>query len=169
MSISHNRASQSLFRHLAYDLDQALTQNAALRQEQAVAVAAPIVHDSFKSRGVLLALETAGPLGDAGSTVLLPDDEIISPFVKGHSGWDLANLELFGARVSPDKAYTLLDVGANIGLFSRQLVLGDNLDLDRVQASYEAGVLRLQVPVAEKAKPRKIEVTSSESQSAISV
>jgi len=46
------------------------------------------------------------------------------------------------------------------GLFSRQLVLGDNLDLDRLQATYDAGVLRLSVPVAEKAKPRKIEVQS---------
>ncbi len=44
------------------------------------------------------------------------------------------------------------------GLFSRQLVLGDNLDLERVEAAYDAGVLRLRVPVAEKAKPRKIEV-----------
>ncbi len=56
------------------------------------------------------------------------------------------------------------------GVFSRQLVLGDNLDLDRVTASYDGGVLRLQVPVAERAKPRKIEVTgSTESQGAISV
>ena len=57
------------------------------------------------------------------------------------------------------------------GLFSRQLVLGDNLDLDKVQAAYDAGVLRLRVPVAERAKPRKIEVTSSsksEEQTAIS-
>jgi HSP20 family protein len=44
------------------------------------------------------------------------------------------------------------------GVFSRQLVLGDNLDLDHIDASYEAGVLRLTVPVAEKAKPRKIQV-----------
>jgi HSP20 family protein len=44
------------------------------------------------------------------------------------------------------------------GVFSRQLVLGDNLDLDAIQADYEAGVLRLTVPVAEKAKPRKIQV-----------
>jgi|SRR3954452_9783859 HSP20 family protein len=44
------------------------------------------------------------------------------------------------------------------GLFSRQLVLGDNLDLDRVQADYDSGVLRLTIPVAEKAKPRKVEV-----------
>lgn len=47
------------------------------------------------------------------------------------------------------------------GAFSRQLVLGDNLDLDHIDASYDAGVLRLAVPVAEKAKPRKIEVTST--------
>jgi HSP20 family protein len=53
------------------------------------------------------------------------------------------------------------------GVFSRQLVLGDNLDLQQIQASYDAGVLRLVVPVAERAKPRKIEVASSEtSQSA---
>jgi HSP20 family protein len=44
------------------------------------------------------------------------------------------------------------------GLFSRQLVLGDNLDLDNLEAHYDAGVLRLSIPVAEKAKPRKIEV-----------
>ena len=47
------------------------------------------------------------------------------------------------------------------GLFSRQLVLGDNLDLEHVRADYDAGVLRLQVPVAEKAKPRKIEIATS--------
>src|SRR4051794_27982937 len=44
------------------------------------------------------------------------------------------------------------------GTFSRQLVLGDNLDLDRIEASYTDGVLRLVVPVAERAKPRKIEI-----------
>ena len=50
------------------------------------------------------------------------------------------------------------------GMFSRQLVLGDNLDLDRIEASYDAGVLRLVVPVAEKAKPRKVTVTGLESE-----
>ena len=44
------------------------------------------------------------------------------------------------------------------GVFSRQLVLGDNLDLERLEATYDQGVLRLTVPVAERAKPRKIEV-----------
>jgi HSP20 family protein len=44
------------------------------------------------------------------------------------------------------------------GMFSRQLVLGDNLDLEQIEATYADGVLRLVVPVAEKAKPRKIQV-----------
>lgn len=48
------------------------------------------------------------------------------------------------------------------GVFSRQLVLGDNLDLDRIEAAYADGVLRLVVPVAEKAKPRKIEISSAD-------
>jgi HSP20 family protein len=46
------------------------------------------------------------------------------------------------------------------GVFSRQLVLGDNLDLDQIEAHYDAGVLRLSVPVAERAKPRRIEVSA---------
>jgi HSP20 family protein len=45
------------------------------------------------------------------------------------------------------------------GLFSRQLVLGDNLDLEHIDAAYDGGVLRLRVPVAEKAKPRKVDVS----------
>ncbi len=48
------------------------------------------------------------------------------------------------------------------GAFSRQLVLGDNLDLDRIEAGYRDGVLRLVVPVAEKAKPRRIEVRTQD-------
>ncbi len=48
------------------------------------------------------------------------------------------------------------------GQFSRQLVLGDNLDLERIEAAYDAGVLRLVVPVAERAKPRKINIAGVE-------
>src|SRR3954468_2241175 len=46
------------------------------------------------------------------------------------------------------------------GVFSRQLFLGDNLDTEHIEASYDAGVLTLSIPVAEQAKPRKIEITS---------
>jgi HSP20 family protein len=44
------------------------------------------------------------------------------------------------------------------GTVTRRLVLGDALDTDRLEASYDAGVLTLSVPVAEKARPRKIEI-----------
>ena len=44
------------------------------------------------------------------------------------------------------------------GVFTRQLILGDNLDTEHVQAEYDAGVLRLVIPVAEQAKPRKIQI-----------
>ena len=55
------------------------------------------------------------------------------------------------------------------GVFSRQLVLGDNLDTERIAATYDAGVLTLSIPVAEKAKPRKVEVAGThEHQQAIS-
>jgi len=46
------------------------------------------------------------------------------------------------------------------GVFSRQLILGDNLDTEHIAASYNAGVLTLQIPVAEQAKPRKIAINS---------
>ncbi len=49
------------------------------------------------------------------------------------------------------------------GVFSRQLFLGDTLDAERIEAHYEAGVLTLRIPVAEKAKPRKITITATDS------
>ncbi|HEX3731620.1 MAG TPA: Hsp20/alpha crystallin family protein [Mycobacteriales bacterium] len=47
-----------------------------------------------------------------------------------------------------------------LGVFSRQLFLGETLDTDNVSASYDAGVLTLRIPVAERAKPRKIEISN---------
>lgn len=65
------------------------------------------------------------------------------------------------------------------GMFSRQVILGDILDTERVDASYKGGVLRLTIPVAEQAKPRKIAIatnsdeaipaTSTDQKAAISV
>jgi HSP20 family protein len=45
------------------------------------------------------------------------------------------------------------------GEFSRQLFLGEGLDRDQLNASYENGVLTVTIPVAEEAKPRKIEIS----------
>jgi HSP20 family protein len=44
------------------------------------------------------------------------------------------------------------------GTFTRQVVLGKTLDSERIEASYEGGVLTVAIPVAEQAKPRRIEV-----------
>lgn len=54
------------------------------------------------------------------------------------------------------------------GVFSRQLILGDNLDTQQLKAAYRNGVLTLRVPVAEKAKPRRIQIEHAEDQQAIS-
>lgn len=50
------------------------------------------------------------------------------------------------------------------GVFSRQLILGEALDTDAVKASYDAGVLTLRIPVAAKARPRRIEITSEKNE-----
>jgi HSP20 family protein len=50
------------------------------------------------------------------------------------------------------------------GVYSRQLVLGDGLAVDDIKAEYRDGVLTLTIPIAERAKPRKIEITRGENQ-----
>ncbi len=47
-----------------------------------------------------------------------------------------------------------------MGTFTRQLFLGDTLDTDKLEASYDNGVLSLRIPISEQAKPRKIAVGS---------
>jgi HSP20 family protein len=49
-----------------------------------------------------------------------------------------------------------------LGVFSRQLFLGDTLNTDQIKADYDAGVLTLRIPIAERAKPRKIEIGSGQ-------
>jgi HSP20 family protein len=53
------------------------------------------------------------------------------------------------------------------GTYTRQLFLGDTLDADRIEASYHDGVLTLRIPVAERAKPRRIEVNTIDNEHAI--
>jgi HSP20 family protein len=70
-------------------------------------------------------------------------------------------------RVTRNGDWEMLASERPRGVFSRQLVLGDNLDLDRIGASYDGGVLRLTIPVAERAKPRRIEISAGEERTAI--
>ncbi|OLF13388.1 Hsp20/alpha crystallin family protein [Actinophytocola xanthii] len=48
-----------------------------------------------------------------------------------------------------------------LGVFSRQLFLGETLDSSRIDAAYEGGVLTLRIPVLEAAKPRKISISGT--------
>ena len=54
-----------------------------------------------------------------------------------------------------------------LGVFSRQLFLGDTLDTENIKADYEAGVLTVHIPVTEKAKPRKVEIAAGGGRKAI--
>jgi HSP20 family protein len=53
------------------------------------------------------------------------------------------------------------------GTFSRQLLLGDGLDTENIHASFDTGVLTITIPIAERARPRKIEVEATSSQQSI--
>ncbi len=64
-------------------------------------------------------------------------------------------------RPSPDENTEMLAAERPRGVFSRQLVLGDTLDTEHISASYDAGVLTLRIPVAERSKPRKITIGSN--------
>ncbi len=61
-------------------------------------------------------------------------------------------------RPSADQGAQWLVRERPAGTFARQLSLGSGLALDQIEASYEDGVLRISIPVAEAAKPRKIAV-----------
>ncbi|MFJ8843319.1 Hsp20/alpha crystallin family protein [Streptomyces cyaneofuscatus] len=54
-----------------------------------------------------------------------------------------------------------------LGVFSRQIVLADTLDTERIDAGYDAGVLTLRIPIAERAKPRKISIAGGSSRKQI--
>jgi len=48
------------------------------------------------------------------------------------------------------------------GMFTRQLFLGETPDTDKLEADYDAGVLTVRIPVAEQAKPRRVEISGSD-------
>ncbi|HEY9378960.1 MAG TPA: Hsp20/alpha crystallin family protein [Jiangellaceae bacterium] len=54
------------------------------------------------------------------------------------------------------------------GTFTRQLFLGDTLNTDKLEADYNAGVLTVRIPVAEEAKPRRVEISGTDERRRIS-
>lgn len=70
------------------------------------------------------------------------------------------------APVQPDGAEMLVAERPN-GVFTRQVFLGESLDTDNIAADYSAGVLTLTIPVREQARPRNIQITSSDDRQAV--
>lgn len=70
-------------------------------------------------------------------------------------------------RLSADENAQVVISERPAGSFSRQLFLGETLDTERIDAAYEAGVLRLRIPIAEQAKPGKIAITGDDSRKQI--
>lgn len=62
------------------------------------------------------------------------------------------------ATLQPEGSESLISERPS-GQFTKRFYLGEGLDLDSVEAGYDQGVLKITIPVAEKAKPRKVEVT----------
>jgi HSP20 family protein len=65
----------------------------------------------------------------------------------------------------PEEGAEVLARERTQGTFSRQVLLGEALDSEHVDAHYDQGVLRVTIPVLEKAKPRKVEIHSGDTQS----
>lgn len=76
-------------------------------------------------------------------------------------------LTVHAQRPEPDSNREMVSAERPRGVFSRQLFLGETLDTDAIDASYRGGVLRLTIPVAEKAKPRRIQIASDTEKHAI--
>ncbi|OBC10543.1 hypothetical protein A5784_36375 [Mycobacterium sp. 852013-50091_SCH5140682] len=70
-------------------------------------------------------------------------------------------------RPDVDENREMLSAERPRGVFSRQVFLGESLDVDKIEAGYRDGVLRLTIPVAEKAKPRRIAISRDDQQTAI--
>lgn len=94
------------------------------------------------------------------------------------SRFDLPGIDLDSLEVTVDKNVLTVSAkreaqleGAEVivaerpyGTFTRQLFLGEGLDSEHIEASYDAGVLTVTIPVAEEARPRKIEITRGQAE-----
>ena len=78
-------------------------------------------------------------------------------------------LTVHAKRERRPEAAELIVAERPFGTFSRQLFLGETLDTEHMSAQYSDGVLRIEIPVAEQAKPRKVEIQVGEPKPALTV
>lgn len=123
VTLSHNRHSEALFRSLAYDLEDCMQQKSSLHAELATRPALQPLHHKLGRGGTLLTLTADGQLGQSGDTLLLPDDRVMSPHVMQYAAWDHEKTDDFVSHLPSGKTPILVDIGANVGLFTRQVAL----------------------------------------------
>jgi FkbM family methyltransferase len=73
--------------------------------------------------GGLLRLTADSPLGRGGDVILMPFDQVMLPHTVTNTGWALETLAFLEQRLDPARHYIVLDIGANVGLFTRQAAL----------------------------------------------
>lgn len=78
-------------------------------------------------------------------------------------------LTISATRVWKDDDKETLVTERPQGSFTRRVMVSDALDTDRLEANLSGGVLELTIPVSEKSKPRKIDVTTGSGEEAIEV
>jgi FkbM family methyltransferase len=115
--LSYNRYSESLFRNPLYDLAS------AERKAQTSPANLATKSASLTLTGGLLKLTADCSLGAIGDTLLMPFDQVMYPAVLAGGAWSKEILEFVQQHIDPSRRYVVLDIGANVGLFTRQIAL----------------------------------------------
>lgn len=76
----------------------------------------------LETRGLRLAIAEDGPLGRAGDVLHSPHDKCVLPGIVRDAVWQQDTFDFVSRHLRRDCGYAVLDVGANIGLFSRQVL-----------------------------------------------
>lgn len=84
--------------------------------------AGPLICSAFQ-----FTLNCDGPLGECGDVLLIPSDRVMMPYVAANAVWHPAAIDFTIERLATGERYAVLDIGANIGLFSRQLLQRSSL------------------------------------------
>jgi HSP20 family protein len=108
--------------------------------------------DAFRDQGAFV-VQIEVPGVDPGSIDLTVERNVLTVHAERKPDYSIDSERVVAER--------------NYGTFSRQLFLGETLDTEQLSANYEAGVLTIRIPVAEQAKPRRIQIGSQGGRSEI--
>jgi HSP20 family protein len=88
----------------------------------------------------------------------LPGIETDSIDVTVDHGWLTVSAKRSEEYADSERPYVRERV---MGSFTRRVRLSDAVDAEKISAAYDSGVLRVTVPLQERAQPRKIEVSTT--------